>query len=185
MARHQWSSEQRTLLWLLHTRFSLSKEDIARLFNTIYATALRENGYPKGMKVEKIKEEYDHRDKAGKSKMWEEICNADDWQVLESTTINDLWLDAMLEDIWHAAEKLAIALAEAANIYDSVVGGRRIVQAERRVAQGIRVSGGYRVDPLVCNKVYVDAHPTLNFDRIRGEEPSREGVEGGAYRYVR
>ncbi|KAK5117109.1 hypothetical protein LTR85_009040 [Meristemomyces frigidus] len=149
MARDRWTLEQRILLWLLNTRFALTSQENAQLFDHIYAEVLSRYGYPDGMEVDKIRDEYNQRTTPAKATMWEEICDADGWRQRSWTSVGVVGSD------------------------EPEIGGERIKKAEERIAQGVVFRPhAPSMDPRVCNKAYGEAHPTNLCGKIKGRDPT-------------
>ena len=73
--RHTWKDDQRTTLHLI--RHDLNHDDhdnIAKIFNHLFANDLRQSGFPNGFNTYRIRDEYSAKFKAGRAKVWAQIC---------------------------------------------------------------------------------------------------------------
>ncbi|QGA20230.1 hypothetical protein EYB26_007932 [Talaromyces marneffei] len=126
--QHKWSQEERLLLCCARRFFDLMYRDIAKIFNHIYATNIRAEGFPNGLPAKTI------------NTQWEDMRRRDhkDWRAVHSdVSFNQgpSLFHHLMEKIRHACRVLHIGLVARARDLVQTPQGRPILPQSRTTQQ--------------------------------------------------
>lgn len=107
MVSNTWTMEQRQVLFLLHTQFTLSSHDIATIFNEVFVGHLSNHGIVGGLTASILGSQWRDRERANRAQAW--------IAALDSLTADQILTTRLLTYIRTAASRTGVPLPATSN----------------------------------------------------------------------